>query len=58
MVARRREEVIARLGPGIAIKKVMITMLFTARQLIALDALPKGQNRAKNISFRTYFCLS
>jgi hypothetical protein len=43
MFARRREEVIPRLRPGISIKKVMILVLFTARQLIALDALPKGQ---------------
>jgi hypothetical protein len=37
------EEVIPRLRPKISIKKVMITVFFTARQLIALDSLPKGQ---------------
>jgi len=32
MFARRREEVIPRLRPEISIKKVMITVFFTARQ--------------------------
>jgi hypothetical protein len=43
MFAGRREEMIPRFTPGISIKKVMITMFFTARQLIVLDALPKVQ---------------
>jgi hypothetical protein len=43
MFADRREEVIPRLRPGISIEPVMITVFFTARQLIALDVLPKGQ---------------
>jgi hypothetical protein len=43
MFARWREEVIPRLRLGISIKKVMITVFFTARQLITLDTLPKGQ---------------
>jgi hypothetical protein len=43
MFAVRREEVIARLRPGISIKKVMITMFFTVQQLIAMNALAKGQ---------------
>jgi hypothetical protein len=42
MFARRREEVIPRLRSGISIKKVMIMVFFTAWQLIALNALPKG----------------
>jgi hypothetical protein len=41
--ARRGEEVIAGLRPGISIKRVMIAVFFTARQLSALDALPNGQ---------------
>jgi hypothetical protein len=43
MSARWRDEVIPRLRPGISTKKVMITVFFTVRQLIALDSLPKGQ---------------
>jgi hypothetical protein len=35
--------VISRLKPGISIKKVMMTVFSTARQLIVLDAFPKGQ---------------
>jgi hypothetical protein len=35
--------VIPRLRPGVSIKKVMITVFPAARQLISLDALPKGQ---------------
>jgi hypothetical protein len=43
MSAHRPEEVIPRLRPGILINRIMITSFFTARELIALDALPKGQ---------------
>jgi hypothetical protein len=43
MFARRREKVIPRLRPEISIKKVMITVFFTARQSMALDILPKEQ---------------
>jgi hypothetical protein len=43
MFACRREEVIPRLRPGISINKVMMTVFSTARQLVALDALSKGQ---------------
>jgi hypothetical protein len=43
MFARRREEVIPRLRRVISIKKVMITLFFTLRQVIALDALLQEQ---------------
>jgi hypothetical protein len=43
MLARRPEEAIPRLRPGISIKQVMIAVFFRARSLIALDSLPKGQ---------------
>jgi hypothetical protein len=43
MFPRRREEVMPKPRPGISIKKVMIGMFFTARWLIALDVLSKGQ---------------
>jgi hypothetical protein len=43
MFARPHEEMIPRLRSGISIKKVMIPVFFTARQLIVLDYLPKGQ---------------
>jgi hypothetical protein len=43
MFARRHEEVISRHRPGMSIKKVMIAIFLTARQFIALDALPKWQ---------------
>jgi hypothetical protein len=43
MFARRHQEMISRLKPGISIKKVMITTFFTARQLIKLDDLPNGK---------------
>jgi histone-lysine N-methyltransferase SETMAR len=43
MFAAGLNEVILRLRPGILIKNIMISVVFTARQLIALDALPKGQ---------------
>jgi hypothetical protein len=43
MFARRREDVILTLRSGISIKKVTMTVLSTARHLVALHALPKGQ---------------
>jgi hypothetical protein len=43
MFARRREEVTPRFRSGISIKKIMMTADFTVRQLIAVNALSKGQ---------------
>jgi hypothetical protein len=53
MFAHRPEDVIPRPRPGISTGKVIIAVLFTARQLIALDALHKGQK-----SNRGYFVQS
>jgi hypothetical protein len=43
MFARRCQEVIPRLRPGISINRVVIPAFFTAWQSIALDILLKGQ---------------
>jgi hypothetical protein len=43
MFVRGREEMIPRLKSGISIKKVMIPVFSTTRQLIALDDIPTGQ---------------
>jgi hypothetical protein len=43
MFAHRLEKVIPRLRPRTLIKKVIISVFFTARQFIAVDAFPKRQ---------------
>jgi hypothetical protein len=55
MFARRREQVIGRLRPGILIKNLMIIVFFTVRHLIVLDVFPKGQKSNQEYFVQSIF---
>jgi hypothetical protein len=43
MFASSRDAVTPRIRPDISTKETMLTVFFTSRKFLVLDALPKGQ---------------